>query len=101
MIDWNKLKGDVSKGLKDGMDKVKEGTEVVAKKAGEVSAEGQRKVKIFNLKRKIQGYMGDLGAAVYDVELDNPGTITDKHAKAVLKQIKAANKELKALEKSG
>lgn len=99
MVDWNKMKGDISKGFKDGLDKVQDGAKSVAKKTGEVTAEGQKKVKIFNQKRKIHDLMGDLGSAIYNAEVQTPGTITDKDSKDVLKKIKAANKELKALEK--
>jgi len=98
MVDWNKMKSDISRGLKEGLDKVMEGAETVAKKTGEVSAEGQKKVKIFNLKRKIQDYMEDLGVAIYNAELKTPGSVTDETAKEVIEKIKAANDQLKDLE---
>jgi hypothetical protein len=100
MVDWNKMKSDITKGVKEGLDKVIDGAETVAKKTGEVTAEGQKKIKIFNIKRKIQGYMEDLGVAIYNAENQTPGTVTDKLAKETIKKIKAANKELKTLEKS-
>lgn len=100
MIDRTKMRNDISKGFKDGLDKVVDGAESVAKKAGDVSAEGQRKVKIFNLKRKFQGYMEDLGVAIHNAEVPTPGTVADEDVKAIPKQIKEANEELKALEKS-
>lgn len=92
MIDWKKMKDDIARGLKDGA-----GT--VAKKTGELSAEGQRKLKVFNLKRRIQGFMEDLGGAVYNAEMQKAGTISDDAAKEILKKIEAANTELKELEK--
>lgn len=100
MVDWNKMKADISKGMKEGLDKVQDGAKTVAKKTGELTAEGQKKVKIFNQKRKIQDLMEDLGGAVYKAEIKTPGTVTDQDAMDVLKKIKAANKELKALEKA-
>lgn len=100
MVDWNKMKSDITKGVKEGLDKVIEGAETVAKKTGEVSAEGQKKVKIFGIKRKIQGYMEDLGVAIYNAEIKTPGTVTDESAKEAIEKIKAANKELKDLEKA-
>ena len=100
MVDWNKMKSDISKGLKEGLDKVQDGAKTVAKKTGEVTAEGQKKVKIFNQKKKIHELMGDLGSSIYNAEVETPGTIADPDTKAVLKKVKAANKELKALEKT-
>ena len=80
MIDWKKMKDDIARGIKDG-------AETVAKKTGELSAEGQKKLKAFNLKRRIQGYMEDLGVALYNVETQTPGTISDDAAKEILKKI--------------
>lgn len=91
MVNWNKMKSDISRGLK-------EGAETVAKKTGEVSAEGQKKVKIFNLKRKIQDYMEDLGVAIYNAELKTPGYVTDETAKEAIEKIREANNRLKDLE---
>lgn len=92
MIDWKKMKDDIAKGIKEGA-----GT--VAKKTGELSAEGQRKLKAYNLKKRIQGYMEDLGAALYDAEMKKAGTIKDESAVKILKKIEIANDELKELEK--
>jgi len=100
MIDWNKMKTDISKGLKDGLEIVKDGAETVAKKTGELSAEGQRKVKIFNAKRKIQGQMEDLGVAIYEAETKTPGTVTNETAKGILQKIEKAYTGLKELEKT-
>jgi len=91
MIDWKKMKDDIARGIKEGA-----GT--VAKKTGELSVEGQKKIKAFNLKRRIQGYMEDLGVALYNAEMKDPGTIADDGAKEVLKRIESANTELKELE---
>lgn len=91
MIDWKKMKDDITRGIKDG-------AETVAKKTGEISAEGQKKIKAFNLKRRIQGYMEDLGGALYNVETKTPGTITDEAAKKILMKIEIANSDLKELE---
>ncbi|RKX81456.1 MAG: hypothetical protein DRP60_00680, partial [Spirochaetes bacterium] len=63
------------------------------------SAEGQRKLKVFNLKRRIQGYMENLGGAMYNAEVQTPGTISDDAAKEILKKIEVANSELMDLEK--
>ena len=91
MIDWKKMKDDISTGIKDG-------AETVVKKTGEMSAEGQRKIKAFNLKRRIQGYMEDLGVALYNAEKMTPGNITDDAAKEILQKIETANSDLKKLE---
>jgi len=92
MIDWKKMKADIAHGIKEGA-----GT--VAKKTGELSEEGKKKLKAFNIKRRIQGYMEDLGVALYNAEMEKSGTISDEAAKEILNKIEVANTELKELEK--
>jgi hypothetical protein len=91
MVDWKKMKDDLAKGIKGG-------AETVAKKASELTAEGQRKLQIFNLKRKIQDQMADLGAAIYEAEQKTKGSVTDQAAKKIIKQIDKSYTELNSLE---
>ncbi len=92
MIDWKKMKEDISKGLKDGAG-------VVARKAEEVGEEGQRKLKVFNLKKKIQDKFEELGAVIYNAEKSAPGAINHEPSLEIFKKIEELSAELKELEK--
>jgi len=98
MIDWKKMKTDLSKGLKDGFENVKEGAGKVGKKAEEMTEEGQRKLKIHNLKKKIQDQMEELGAVIYNAEKENPGLISHEPAKEIMGAIETLSNEIKDLE---
>ena len=47
--DWQSIKKDIQKGWKEGVAVVKEGSIVAKKKAGELTDEGKRRYKIFEL----------------------------------------------------
>ena len=63
--DWQSIKKDIQKGWKEGVAAVKEGSIVAKKKAGELSDEGKRRYKIFELKTKIHKKVYDLGERVH------------------------------------
>lgn len=92
MIDWKKIKNDLAKGIKEGA-----GT--VAKKAEELSEEGQRKLKIHNLKKHIQEHFEELGAEIYNAEKTVPGAINHEGSKQIFSKIETLSKELKEMEK--
>lgn len=93
MPDWKKIETNIVQGIKSGAD-------VVAKKATEVTVEGQRKMNIYNLKREIRGHMTTLGEEIYKIEKKTPGTTADESFQKIVKKLNSAYKELKKLEKS-
>lgn len=99
MIDWKKMKTDISKGIKDGFENVKGGAETVGKKAEELTAEGQRKINVFNHKKHIQEKIEELGAEIYNAEKLTPGAINHDPSKEIFAEIEVLSAELKELEK--
>jgi Holliday junction resolvase len=63
--DWQSIKKDIQKGWKEGVAVVKEGSIVAKMKAGELTDEGKRRYKIFELKTKIHKKIYDLGEQVH------------------------------------
>ena len=98
MVDWKKIKADIAKGLKEGAETVKDGADIVAKKAGEISAGGRRQLKIFNTKKLIRDHMAELGVAIYEAEKSAPGSVSDKTAQSIIEEIDRANADLLELE---
>lgn len=92
MIDWKKMKDDIAKGMKDG-------AETVARKAEEMTDEGQKKLKIHSLKKHIQEKMEELGATIYNGEKSTPGSINHEESMTIFSKIEALSQELKELEK--
>lgn len=99
MIDWKKMKTDISKGIKEGFETVKDGAGTVGKKAEELTEEGQRKIKIFNQKKHIQEKIEELGAEIYNAEKASPGAINHDASMAIFTKIEELSAELSVLEK--
>lgn len=98
-MDWNKLKEDVAKGVKEGLDVIREGAEIAAKKAGELTSEGQKKLKIYSIKKEIQQSAADLGAMLYKLEKENQGVIKDVMALEIVQKIDKLEANLKDTER--
>ena len=95
---FDKIKKDVKKGIEEGIAVVKEGASVVSGKMGELTAEGKKQYKMFDLKAKIQSQMTELGGRAYDVLDSKKSPAADGKVKAVFVKIKKLEKQLSKLE---
>ncbi|MBU1743592.1 MAG: hypothetical protein KJ649_01655 [Proteobacteria bacterium] len=95
---FDKIKKDVKKGIEEGIAAVKEGASVVSGKMDELTAEGKRQYKMFNLKAKIQSHMTELGGRAYDVLDSKKSPAADSKVKAVYVKIKKLEEQLSKLE---
>src|SRR3989339_2096074 len=95
---FDKIKKDVKKGIEDGIAVVKEGATVVSDKVGELTAEGKRQYKMFDLKSKIQSQMTVLGGRVYHVLDSKKSPAADSKVKEVFIKIKNLEGQLSKLE---
>lgn len=60
MAFWENVKRDVQKGFKEGLEAIRE-------KAEELTEEGKKKYKLFELKNRVQKEMAELGGSVYRI----------------------------------
>jgi polyhydroxyalkanoate synthesis regulator phasin len=95
---FDKIKKDVKKGIEEGIAVVKEGANVVSEKMGELTAEGKRQYKMFDLKAKIQNQMTELGGRAYDLLDSKKSPAADSKVKAVYVKIKKLEEQLSKLE---
>jgi hypothetical protein len=95
---FDKIKKDVQKGIEEGIAVVKEGASVVSGKMVELTAEGKRQYKMFDLKWKIQSQMTELGGKAYDVLDSKKSPTADSKVKAVFVKIKKLEEQLRKLE---
>jgi len=95
---FDKIKKDVKKGIEEGIAAVKEGASIVSGKMGELTAEGKRQYKMFDLKAKIQTQMTELGGRAYDVLDSKKSPAADGKVKAVFGKIKKREEQLCKLE---
>ena len=95
---FGKIKKDVKKGIDEGIAVFKEGANVVSEKVGELTAEGKRQYKIYDLKAKIHGQMTVLGGRVYEVLDGKKSPAADNGVKAAFVKIKKMEAQLQRLE---
>lgn len=89
---WEKVRKDVQKSFKDGM-------AVIKVKASELSEEGKKRYKVFDLKHKVHRHMSELGGLVYSLKsTSNP--MSDTKVKAVLEKIGKLEEQINKLETS-
>ncbi len=88
---FDKIKKDVKKGWDEGIAAVMQGANVLSVKMNELSAEGKKQYKMFNLYVKIKDQINELGDIVYAV-LESGKTLDDD------KKIKTAYNKIKKLQ---
>lgn len=95
---FDKIKKDVKKGWKEGIAAVMQGANVVSVKMDELSDEGKRQYKMFNLYVKIKDQKNELGEIVYAVLERSKCLDEDKKIKAVYNKIKKLEWQLSKIE---
>ena len=88
---FDQIRKNLKKGMEQGIAVLKDGANVVSVKMNELSAEGKRQYKIFNLNLKIQDQINELGGMTYTV-LESGKSLDEN------KKIKAAFAKIKKLE---
>ncbi len=64
---WDKIQDDLKKNLQESIEIFKEGSSVFTEKIEELTGEGKKKYKVFNLNMKVQEEFAKLGGAIYDL----------------------------------
>jgi len=102
-INWSEIKKDLQKGLEKGLAAMKKGAIVAQKKAGELTEEGKRQLKILTLKTKVHESVSDLGARVYSImntsKAKNPAR--DAVVLDLVARIKDLEEQIEAVEGKG
>lgn len=95
---WENVKKDLQKGFKEGLDFLKEGAAVVKVKAGELTDEGKKRFKVYELKAKVQREIADLGGRVYDLNSKKKSPMQDKRVMVIISRIKKLESRISKLE---
>jgi peptidoglycan hydrolase CwlO-like protein len=95
---WEKIKKDIRKGIKEGIGIVKEGATVVREKAEELTEEGKKRIKIFDLKTKVQKEISELGGKIYDLSSKVKNPMLDSKVKSAVARIKKLETQIAGLE---
>ncbi|OGW36744.1 MAG: hypothetical protein A2Y97_13520 [Nitrospirae bacterium RBG_13_39_12] len=95
---WENVKKDLQKGLKEGIDFVKEGATIVKVKAEELTEEGKKRIKVFDLKTRVQREISELGGKVYDLSSKMKNPMLDSKVKAGITRIKKLEAQIAKIE---
>lgn len=96
---WNKIQDDLKKNLQESIEIFKEGSSVFTEKIGELTGEGKKKYRIFNLNMKVQEEFAKLGGTIYDLTVKkSKNPLNNTKAKSILVKINMIEDQIKILE---
>ena len=95
---WDKVKTDLQRGVEEGIALVRESASVVMKKTEELTDEGKRRYRIFDLKTRVQKEISELGGRVYELSDKATNPMRDSKVKAVRARIRKLEAEILKLE---
>jgi len=95
---WNEVKADLEKGVKEGIEIIKEGATFVKEKTEEITEEGKKRLKLFELKAKVRKEMTELGGHVYDLKSRVKNPFLDSKVKTAMERIKKLEDQIMKLE---
>lgn len=98
MYSWKRIKSDLQKGVEEGLTLVKEGASVVRKKAEELTEEGKKQYRLFELKSKVQKEIAELGGKVYDLSSKVKNPMVHSKVKTIMNRIGKLQTEIMKLE---
>jgi hypothetical protein len=95
---WDDVNKDLQRSWKEGIAAVKVGATAVRVKAEELTEEGKRRYRIYELKTKVEKEISDLGGRVYDISRSRKNPLLDMRVKAVIGRIRKLEDRLTKLE---
>lgn len=97
---WEKVRADLEKGFREGLHVMREGAAYVREKAEELTEEGKKRYRIFELKTKVQKEIAELGGKVYDLHNKGKEPMKDRGVKTTITRIKKLETQVTKLEKT-
>jgi hypothetical protein len=85
---WDNAKKDFQQSLKESVHLLKEKAIIIKEKAYELTEEGKKRYKIFDIQMRIQKEMGELGGRIYDLSSKSGNPLLDKKVKTLIARIK-------------
>jgi len=95
---WDEVKKDMQKGINEGVSLMKTGASLASRKFGQLTDEGKRWYKAFDLKSKVHAEVAELGARIYSLSKDGKMEIEDSKAKAIIKKIASLETRIEKIE---
>jgi hypothetical protein len=97
---FEKLKNDMKKGIEEGLAAILKSANAVSVKMGELSDEGKRQYKMFNMHVKVRDELNALGDLAYDALKHMRSLDEDKKIRAAYLKIKKLEWQIGKLKNS-
>jgi hypothetical protein len=99
---WEKIQEDLKKNIQEGLEIVKEGSTVFTDKIEQLTGEGKKKYKVFNLNMKVQDEFAKLGGQIYDlVHRKSKNPLGSRSVTATITRINKLESQINKLEGKG
>ena len=85
---WDDIKKDFQRSLKESVHLLKEKAEIMKVKAEELTEEGKKRYKIFDIQMRIQKEIAELGGRIYDLSSKSGNPLLDKKVGTLIARIK-------------
>jgi hypothetical protein len=85
---WENAKKDFQQSLKESVHLLKEKAIIIKEKADELTEEGKKRYKIFDIQMRIQKEVGELGGRIYDLSSRSGNPLLDRKVKTLIARIK-------------
>ena len=96
---WDKIQDDLKKNLQESIEIFKEGSSVFTEKIEELTGEGKKKYKVFNLNMKVQEEFAKLGGTIYDLTVKkSKNPLGNTNVKSILAKINKMEGRITKLE---
>lgn len=95
---WDDVRKDLQKSWKEGLAAVKVGASAVRVKAEELTEEGKKRYRAYELKTRVEKEIAELGGRVYDMSGTKKNPLLDAKVKAVVSRIRKLEDQLSRLE---
>lgn len=95
---WDDVRKDLQKSWKEGLAAVKVGASAIRVKAEELTEEGKKRYRAYELKTRVEKEIADLGGRVYDLSGTKKNPLLDAKVKVVINRIRKLEDRLARLE---
>ncbi len=96
---WERIQEDLKKNLQEGIDVFREGSSVFTEKIEQLTGEGKKKYKVFNLNMKVQEEFTKLGGEVYDlISAKSKQPLANRKVKSIISRISRLETQINKLE---
>lgn len=96
-----KLRQDLERGIREGVEAVREGTTYMRRRAGELTEEGKRQYRIYGLKKQVQREISEIGGRVYELSGQETNPLLDRKVTSAIARVRKLERELRRLEGAG